>query len=57
MKLKLRSTNSSIRIRARLATNEDFNKISDYVKNKGMVRICINDISIESSNFRNLLGP
>ena len=56
MKMKLRSTNSRLQIRARLATDQAFDKISEYVKNKGMVRIYIPKFSNEPSNFRNLLA-
>ena len=57
MKMKLRSTNSRVRIRARLATDLDFDKISEYVRNNGMVRIHIHNFSNKPPHFRNLLGP
>ena len=56
MKIKLKSPNSTIQIRARLATDQDFNKISEYVRSKRMVRIFIPKVSNEPSIFRNLLG-
>ena len=43
MKMKLKSPNSTIQIRARLAPDQDFNKISEYVRSKGMVRIFISN--------------
>ena len=56
MKMKLKSPNSTIQIRARLATDQDFNKISEYVRSKRMVRTFIPKVSNEPSIFRNLLG-